>query len=296
MMRSIFSLLFVLVFSFSQAQQLNCTVSVNVDQVGATNNQVFKTLQISLTDLLNKTDWTGVVCKENEKINCSFFITITGYSSNQFTGTIQVQSSRPIYGSSYDSPVFNYNDKDVIFNYTEFQNLTFNPTGFDSNLVSLMAFYSYVIIGLDADTFSPLGGSKFLQQAQDVSNVALQGGYKGWSQADGNQNRYFLINDMLSNTFSPYRESLYGYHFEGLDLMHKDLKLAKENIKEAVATIAKIYSIRPNAFLTRVFFDAKSDEIVSVFSGGPSIKIDDLVDNLNKISPLNASKWSKIKI
>lgn len=296
MMRSIFSLLFVLVFSFSQAQQLNCTVSVNVDQVGATNNQVFKTLQISLTDLLNKTDWTGVVCKENEKINCSFFITITGYSSNQFTGTIQVQSSRPIYGSSYDSPVFNYNDKDVIFNYTEFQNLTFNPTGFDSNLVSLMAFYSYVIIGLDADTFSPLGGSKFLQQAQDVSNVALQGGYKGWSQADGNQNRYFLINDMLSNTFSPYRESLYGYHFEGLDLMHKDLKIAKENIKEAVATIAKIYSIRPNAFLTRVFFDAKSDEIVSVFSGGPSIKIDDLVDNLNKISPLNASKWSKIKI
>lgn len=296
MMRSIFSLLFVLVFSFSQAQQLNCTVSVNVDQVGATNNQVFKTLQISLTDLLNKTDWTGVVCKENEKINCSFFITITGYSSNQFTGTIQVQSSRPIYGSSYDSPVFNYNDKDVIFNYTEFQNLTFNPTGFDSNLVSLMAFYSYVIIGLDADTFSPLGGSKFLQQAQDVSNVALQGGYKGWSQADGNQNRYFLINDLLSNTFSPYRESLYGYHFEGLDLMHKDLKIAKENIKEAVATIAKIYSIRPNAFLTRVFFDAKSDEIVSVFSGGPSIKIDDLVDNLNKISPLNASKWSKIKI
>ena len=296
MMRSIFSLLFVLVFSFSQAQQLNCTVSVNVDQVGATNNQVFKTLQISLTDLLNKTDWTGVVCKENEKINCSFFITITGYSSNQFTGTIQVQSSRPIYGSSYDSPVFNYNDKDVIFNYTEFQNLTFNPTGFDSNLVSLMAFYSYVIIGLDADTFSPLGGSKFLQQAQDVSNVALQGGYKGWSQADGNQNRYFLINDLLSNTFSPYRESLYGYHFEGLDLMHKDLKLAKENIKEAVATLAKIYSIRPNAFLTRVFFDAKSDEIVSVFSGGPSIKIDDLVDNLNKISPLNASKWSKIKI
>lgn len=295
MMRNIFSLFFILIFCSAQAQQLNCTVTVNANQVGATNNQVFKTLQTTLTDLVNKTDWTGVVCKQNEKINCSIFINITGQNSDQFSGTIQVQSSRPIFNSSYESPVFNYNDKDISFKYTEFENLIFNPTGYDSNLVSLMAFYSYLIIGLDADTFSLLGGSKFLQQAQDVANIALQGGSKGWSQADGNQNRYFLINDLLSNTFSAYRESLYGYHFDGLDLMHRDLKLAKENIKGAVATIAKIHSFRPNAFLTRVYFDAKSDEIVSVFSGGPSIKIDDLVDNLNKISPLNASKWSKVK-
>lgn len=223
------------------------------------------------------------------------FITVTGYSSDQFTATIQVQSSRPAFNSTYASPLLNYNDKDFNFRYIEFENLTYNPTGFDSNLVSVLAFYSYMIIGMDADTFLPQGGSKYLEMAQDVANIALQGGYKGWSQADGNQNRYFLINDMLSNTFRPFREALYQYHFNGLDTMHKDLKSSKENIKEALAILGKIYEIRPNAFLTRVFFDAKSDEIVSVFSGGPSITITDLVENLNKISPLNSSKWAGIK-
>lgn len=294
-MRNIFCLFLVLIFGFAQAQELNCTVTVNADKIGATNNQVFKTLQKSLNEFVNKTDWTGQVYKQNEKINCSMFITVTAYSSDQFTATIQVQSSRPVFNSTYASPVLNYNDKDFNFNYVEFQNLTFSPTSFDSNLVSVMAFYSYMIIGMDADTFSPQGGSKYLEMAQDVSNIALQGGYKGWSQTDGNQNRYFLINDMLSNTFSSFREAMYEYHYIGLDTMNKDLKASKEKIKLALATIGKIYEVRPNAFLTRVFFDAKSDEIVSVFSGGPNIAITDLVENLNKISPINSSKWAGIK-
>jgi hypothetical protein len=294
-MRNIFSLFFVLIFGFTQAQELNCIVTVNADKIGSTNNQVFKTLEKSLNEFVNKTDWTGQVYKQNEKINCSMFIILTGYSSGQFTATIQVQSSRPVFNSTYASPVLNYNDKDFNFNYVEFQNLTFSPTSFDSNLVSVLAFYSYMIIGMDADTFSPQGGSKYLEMAQDVSNVALQGGYKGWSQSDGNQNRYFLINDMLSNTFAPFRESMYEYHFKGLDMMNNDLKSAKENIKSSLTILGKIYEIRPNAFLTRVFFDAKSDEIVSVFSGGPNIAIADLVENLNKISPLNSSKWAGIK-
>jgi hypothetical protein len=270
-------------------------VTVNADKVVNANNQIFKTLEKSLNDFVNTTDWTGQAYKQNEKINCSMFITVSAFDSNQFTATIQVQSARPIFNSSYSSPVLNYNDKDFNFSYVEFQNLTYNPTSFDSNLVSVLAFYSYMIIGMDADTFAPLGGSKYLEMAEDVSNIALQGGYKGWSQADGNQNRYFLINDMLSNTFKPFRDALYEYHYSGLDLMHKDLKLAKDNMKKSLAILGKIYQIRPNAFLTRVFFDAKSDEIISVFSGGPSIMIADLVDNLNKISPMNSSKWAKIK-
>ena len=294
-MRNIFSLVFVFIFGFTQAQELNCVVTVNADKVVNANNQIFKTLEKSLNDFINTTDWTGQAYKQNEKINCSMFITVSAFDSNQFTATIQVQSARPIFNSSYSSPVLNYNDKDFNFSYVEFQNLTYNPTSFDSNLVSVLAFYSYMIIGMDADTFAPLGGSKYLEMAQDVSNIALQGGYKGWSQADGNQNRYFLINDMLSNTFKPFRETMYEYHYSGLDLMHKDLKLAKDNMKKSLAILGKIYQIRPNAFLTRVFFDAKSDEIISVFSGGPSIMIADLVDNLNKISPMNSSKWAKIK-
>ncbi len=294
-MRNIFSLVFVFIFGFTQAQELNCVVTVNADKVVNANNQIFKTLEKSLNDFINTTDWTGQAYKQNEKINCSMFITVSAFDSNQFSATIQVQSARPIFNSSYSSPVLNYNDKDFNFSYVEFQNLTYNPTSFDSNLVSVLAFYSYMIIGMDADTFAPLGGSKYLEMAQDVSNIALQGGYKGWSQADGNQNRYFLINDMLSNTFKPFRDALYEYHYSGLDLMHKDLKLAKDNMKKSLVILGKIYQIRPNAFLTRVFFDAKSDEIISVFSGGPSIMIADLVDNLNKISPMNSSKWAKIK-
>ncbi|MES2546011.1 MAG: DUF4835 family protein [Bacteroidota bacterium] len=295
-MRKVLSLFLVFAFGFLQAQELNCTVTVNADQIGATNNQVYKTLEKSLNDFVNKTDWTGQKFKQSEKINCSMYITVSGNNSDQFAATIQVQSSRPVYNSSYSSPVFNFNDKDFTFKYVEFQNLTYTANSFDSNLVSIIAFYSYMIIGIDADTFSPQGGTKYFEMAQDVASIAIQGGYKGWSQADGNQNRYFLITDMISNTFSPYREAMYEFHYEGLDIMHKDLKSGKEKVKSSIATLAKIYSIRPNAFLTRVFFDSKSDEIVSIFSGGPAVPITDLVDNLNRISPINSNKWGKIKL
>jgi hypothetical protein len=294
-MRNIFSLLLFLIFGIVQAQQLNCTVNVNADKAASTNRQIFKTLEKSLSEFINKTDWTGVAYKQDEKINCSIFISVTAYDSDQFTATIQLQSSRPIFNSSYSSPVLNFNDKDFSFRYTEFESLIFNPNNFDSNLISVIAFYSYVIIGMDGDTFSKQGGSKYLETAQDVANVAISGGYKGWTQTDGNQNRYFLINDMLSNTFSPFRDALYEYHFEGLDLMHKDLNTAKLKINDAINTIGKINDTRPNAFLTRVFFDAKSDEIVSVFSAGPYMDLRDLIGNLNTISPLNSSKWAGIK-
>jgi hypothetical protein len=291
----LYSFLFLLFFGITQAQQLNCTVNVNADQITITNKQIFNTLEKSLSDFINKTDWTGVPYKQEEKINCSMYITVTAYDSNQFTATIQVQSSRPVYNSTYSSPILNFNDKDFSFKYNEFENINFNPTNFESNLVSVIAFYSYVIIGMDADTFSKQGGSKYLETAQDVANLAITGGYKGWGQADGTQNRFFLINDMLSSTFISFRESLFEYHYEGLDLMHYDLKTAKLKIKDAISTLGRINDIRPNAFITRVFFDAKSDEIVSVFSAGPSIDTKELIGKLNIISPINSSKWAEIK-
>jgi hypothetical protein len=291
----LYSFLFLLFFGITNAQQLNCTVNVNADQITITNKQIFNTLEKSLSDFINKTDWTGVSYKQDEKINCSMYITVTAYDSNQFTATIQVQSSRPVYNSTYSSPILNFNDKDFSFKYNEFENINFNPTSFESNLVSVIAFYSYLIIGMDADTFSRQGGGKYLETAQDVANLAITGGYKGWGQADGTQNRFFLINDMLSSTFISFREALFEYHFEGLDLMHNDLKSAKLKIKEAINTLGRINETRPNAFITRVFFDAKSDEIVSVFSAGPSIDCKDLIGKLNNISPINSSKWAEIK-
>ncbi|MCD0464817.1 DUF4835 family protein [Flavobacterium sp. ENC] len=294
MNNKIVTLLVFLIFGYTQAQQLNCTVTINTDRLPNPNQQVFKTLQTSLSEFVNKTDWTGSVLKQNERINCSMYITLSSYSSDQFSGTIQVQASRLIYNSTYSSPILNYNDKDLSFRYTEYEPLLFNPTTFESNLVSVVSFYSYMILGIDADTFQMGGGSSYLETAQNISNVAQQGGFKGWSQADGVQNRYFLINDMLSPTYSDLRQTMFLYH-SGLDNMSQDLKAAKEKIKSSVILIGKLNSVKPNAFLTRIFFDAKSDEIVSVFSGGPSIPVTDLTDVLNKVSPLNSTKWSQIK-
>lgn len=293
-MNKIFTFLLLFILGIAQAQQLNCTVTVDSQRLSATNQQVFKSLETAITEFVNKTDWTGVAMKQNEKINCSMYLTISSNSSDQFTATIQVQSSRPVFNSSYSSPVFNYNDKDFNFRYTEFENLIFSPTTFDSNLVSVLAFYSYMILAMDADTFVLESGSSNFEIAQNISNVAQQGGSKGWSQADGNQTRYFLINDMVSPTFKQIRQTVFDYH-TGLDLMTKDVKIAKEKIRASVINLSKLNASRPNAFLTRVFFDAKSDEIVSIFSGGPSITVSDLVDSLNKISPLNSSKWILIK-
>lgn len=293
-MRNLIVVFFFLIGIAVHSQQLNCTVTVNSQQITNVNQQIFKTLQSSLTDFVNKTDWTGQVMKQNEKINCSIYINLTAGSSDQFSGSIQVQSSRPIFDSTYSSPIFNFNDKDFNFRYVEFENLIYNPNAFDSNLVAVIAYYCNIILGLDADSFVEQSGTPQLEVAQNIANMAQQGGYKGWTQSDGNQNRYFLINDLLSPTFSEVRTTSFNYN-TALDSMSKDLKVAKEKIKLALLGLNKVHSIRPNAFLTRVFFDAKSDEIVSIFSGGPSLSITDLVDSLNRVSPMNSSKWSAIK-
>jgi hypothetical protein len=293
-MRNILILFLVLIFSCSQAQELNCTVTVNAQKLPNANQSVFKTLETALNEFVNRTQWTSQNFKQNEKINCSMYITFSSNNSDQFVATIQVQSSRPIHNSSYASPILNFNDKDFSFKYAEFESLNYNPTAFESNLVSVISFYSYVILGMDADSFVAESGNTYFETAQNISNVAQQSGYKGWTQADGNQSRYFLINDLLSPTFREVRQTMYDYH-NGLDLMNQDLKASKEKIKKSLLNLSKLNATRPNAFLTRVFFDAKSDEIVSIFSGGPTISITDLVDNLNRISPLNSSKWSSIK-
>jgi hypothetical protein len=279
---------------FVHSQQLNCTVTVNAQKLANINPQIFTNLQSALTDLVNKTDWNGQLLNQNERINCSMFITLQSGTTNQFSGTIQVLSSRPIFDSSYSSPIFNFNDKDFNFSYAEFENLVYNPNSFDSNLVGVIAFYCNLILGLDADSFQELGGTPYYDAALNIANLGQLSGYKGWTQGDGNQNRYFLINDLVSPTFNDIRLANYNYA-TALDGMSKDLKSAKENVKSALMGLNKVHSIRPNAFLTRVFFDAKSDEIVSIFSGGPSISISDLVDNLNRVSPMNSSKWSSIK-
>ena len=289
-----FVLFFFLGCGLIQAQQLNCTVTLNTQKINNANQQVFKTLETAINEFVNKTDWTGQMLSQKERINCSMYITISSYSSDQFVANIQVQSSRNIYNSTYSSPVLNINDKDFTFNYTEFENLTYIPTSYDSNLVSVLAFYSYIILGMDADTFIPLFGDRYYKEAINIANLAQQGGYKGWNQSDGTLSRFVLINDLMSPTYNEIRQSSFQYYL-GLDTMHQDLKKAKEIIKGSLMNLSKLNSTKPNCYLLRVFMDSKSDEIVSIFSGGPSVAINDMVDSLNKTSSSNSGKWQLLK-
>lgn len=295
-MTKLFSLITILFCFYAQSQELNGIVKINAQSLANSNQPIFKTLETSLSDFVNKTKWTNKKFKKNEKIDCTIFINVTSYGADQFAATLQVGASRPAFGSSYISPILNFNDKDFNFKYVEFENLIYNPNSFDSNLVSVLAFYASIIVGIDADTYEYNSGKEYYQQAQEIVNLAQQSNYKGWSQNDGgNKNRFFLATDLMSGTFDPIKYVLYNYHIKGLDLMSEDLKKGKEGVKQALMELDKIHATRPNAFLTRIFFDAKSDEILSIFSGGPQIKMADLVDNLNRISPINASKWASIK-
>lgn len=294
-MRKIVVCILLLLSGLTQAQELNCSVTFNTDQVAATNQQIFRTLQKSLTEFVNNTKWTSLPYKANEKIECSFFFNITSYNNvDTFTGTLQVQASRPVFNSTYMTPILNINDKEINFVYTEFQNLSFDVNSFDNNLLSIMAFYANMIVGMDADTFSLEGGSKSLEIAQNIVNVAQQSLDKGWTSSKGLQNRFYLINDMLSPTFTPFRKAMYEYHFVGLDKMSDNQKEAKQNVSLALKTLSEVASTRPNAYLSRVFFDAKADEILSIYTDGPKVDVTEVINSLNKLSPTNSSKWGQI--
>lgn len=298
MRKFIYTIAIVLISNFSIAQELQAKVSVNAERMTDVNPQIFKNLETKVNEFLNNTKWTNEKYTPNEKIDCVFFLNVSEYNpdSNTIKATLQVQSSRPIFNSSYLSPVLNINDKDVSFRFLEFEQLIYDQNNFTSNLVSVLAYYANIIIGLDKDTFEQYSGTQYLQAASNIMTVAQSSGYGGWQQNEGNNNnRYFIISDLLSNTYQPYRAALFEYHFNGLDVMPDDLKKGKEEISKSIQTLSVIQDYRPNALLTRMFFDAKGDEIVSVFTGGPNTNNVKLIDVLNRISPLNSAKWNKIR-
>ncbi|GGI58403.1 type IX secretion system protein PorD [Winogradskyella haliclonae] len=294
-MRKYYFILFLFVSAVTMAQELNCTVTVVAQQTGNDNNQVFKTLERQLTEFVNNTQWTNKNFKVQERIDCSMVINVQNYNNDTFSTTLQVQTSRPIYGSTYSTPVYTFNDKEFGFQYLEFQNLVFNPNQFESNLISVLTFHIYMILGMDADTFTPNGGDEYYRQAQTIANYSQQGNSRGWKLEDGLQSRFALIDNILSPTYKEFRSSMYKYHREGLDLMQKEVRGSKSAIAESLIDLQKMHSRRPNSFLMRVFFDSKANEVASIFGGGPSVNITKLVDVLNRIAPIHGSKWSKIK-
>ena len=229
-MRKVIFLLSLLITAVSASQELNCTVSVIAQQTGNENNVVFKTLEKQLTEFINNTKWTEKPFGQQERINCSMVINVSGYDNDNFSATLQVSSSRPVFNSTYSSPVYNYNDKDFNFQYIEFQNLVYNPVQFESNLVSVLAFHVYMILGIDADTFQLNGGTEHFKQAQTIANYSQQLNGQGWKLEDGLQSRFALIDNILSPTFKEFRSAMYNYHINGLDLMSNDPKRAKAQV------------------------------------------------------------------
>lgn len=294
-MRIKFLILFFLSAFCVSSQELKAVVSVNSDQVTNVNTQIFKNLEKQVYDFLNNTKFSDKVVKPNEKVNCSFFFIISKFESNNFEVTLQINSTRPVYNSTFTTPILNINDKDVSFKYIEFENLIYDQNSFTSNLVSVLTFYANIVLASDADTFSDKGGSNYLESALNIANVAQSSGFSGWVQTGKKTTRYNLISDLISNTFDGYREAMYQYHINGLDKMADDLKTGKLEIANAIETLLKLHKVRPNSLLARTFFDAKTDEIVNVFSAGPTLDVSKIKDNLATISPLNSSKWNKIR-
>lgn len=277
------------------AQELNCTVTVNSDKVGQTNQQVFKTLERSLNDFMNKTKWTSRVYKEQERINTRMFITVSEYESNRFSADIQIQSSRPVFNTNYETPIFNYKDNQFNFQYIEFEPLAFNLNSFDSNLVGVMAYYAYVILGLDADSFALEGGTEYYKKAQSIVTQAQGSNASGWSQSTSERTRFELIDNILSNTYREFRVAMYNYHRKGMDVLADNNSAGKQVISGSIRLFGTLAKRRSNAFLVQTFFDAKSEEIRNVFSDGPKVDVVKLKETLNNVAPFYSSTWNKIK-
>jgi hypothetical protein len=288
-------LLFVFFHSPLKSQELDAQVIVNSDLVNQTNQQIFKTLERSLTEFINTQIWTSKEFLNNEKITCSFIFNLSGYSNDQFEATLQVQSQRPVFDSNYDSPTLNFLDKDVVFSYQEFQPLFFNKSSFESNLVSLISFYANIIIGLDADSFALNGGDRFYEQAFQIVNLAQITSRKGWKPSDGRRNRFWLIDSLRSSSFREYRLVFYSYHREGLDQMTSDPKMGKIALMKSIQKLEPLYERRPNTFLLQIFFDAKVEEIVNLFKEGPKVDFKKTENILKKIAPFFGGRWKQIK-
>ena len=289
-----------LIFCFFIAQQLSaqiidCQFIVNADLVNQTNQQIFETLEQSLNEFINAKAWTDENVDNKEKVKCSMILNLTAYSGARFEGTLQVQVERPIYQTNYNSPLFNFLDKDISFSYQEYQPLFYNPATYESNLVSLISFYIFVALGVEADSFELRSGTPFFKEAQQILTLAQQNGVTGWNQADGNRNRFWLIDTLNSNTFREYRSALYNYHRRGLDQMTENPREAKQAIMLSLNEFNALFNRRPNALLIQTFFDAKADEIVDLFSAGPEVDFSDTLTTLNKVAPFFGPQWKQIK-
>lgn len=290
-----FSLATILFFALSvHSQEINCRIQVNSSQVQGSNKSVYEELQKALFEFLNNQIWTNHIYTIEERIECSFLLNITNaISADEFKGTLQITSTRPVFQSAYDSPMVNIMDKNIQFRYAEGQALEYSETSHDE-LTALFAFYVYYIIGIDYDSFSSLGGTPFFEKAEKIVSTAQSSPYVGWKSFESKKNRYWLIEQHINPQYSAVREYSYSYHRLALDIMHNKPADARTNIAADLSPLLKVHQQKRGSYIMQVFFDAKSDEIVNILSESYTTEATRAYNILKQIDPGHLSKYEKI--
>lgn len=292
-------LLLLFVFASSaRGQELNARVIINREQVSNTKSGVFEALEKQVTQFLNERAWTSLKFREQERIQCSFNITISTYSEtdNSFKATLLVTSSRPVWGSAYTTTVWNYNDKDFGFTFQEFDQLEWRPEQIDNNLTAMLAYWAYVIIGMDLDSMAPKGGTEVLQQALDICNNAESLGSEGWKAFGDTKNRFAIVNDYLDGAMEKLRQLQYNYYRQGLDQMSENLEQARTTIAEGMTLLKEAHEDKSLSMLPQIFTEIKRDELVSIFSGqGDREQREAVSEILSRINPSQNQYWDKMK-
>ncbi len=294
-------LLFLAAFDVAAQGELNCTVRISTPQLQRTDRKVFDQLEVSLRDFLNTTKWTTDPFEPEERIKCNFILTIKSEQENNiFEADLAVQAVRPVYGSGYETPLLSHLDKDIAFQYEQTQPIEFLPDATDNqNLPALMAFYAYIILGLDYDSFSQYGGEQHLLTAQQiVTNIqnSPTNKYGGWRPADGgkNRNRYWIIENLLNPRVRPYRAAMFTYHRKGLDLFASDINAGKAAVLLALEEVDKVGTAYFNSMIIQMFANAKKDELVEMWKIGAKAQKDRVQQIMTKIDPANTQRYKEI--
>lgn len=282
------------------SQELFCNVQVQTRQIQGTNKQKFETLKKSITEFMNNTNWTNHMYEFDERIECNLLLNITDeISTEEYTATLQIQARRPVYNTSYNSVLLNYIDNDIRFKYVEFEPLEFSPATYTSELSSLLAYYAYIILGLDYDSFAFEGGTEYFQIAEKIVNNAQNPGEKGWRSQDSRsrKNRYWLIENILGSEYSKLREFWYNYHRQGLDKMEKELNIARTTILNDLNLLREVSRNKPDPFMfyLQIILDAKSDEFVQIFKESSQTDKVKALAILREIDPANANKYNQLR-
>ena len=279
-----------------QAQELEAKMVVNHSKIQGTNTSVFTTLQEAVTEFLNTRKWSNSQYTARERIACSFNLIVNEYSDDgRFGCSLMVQANRPVYNASYNTTVLNFNDNAVDFNYIEHDKLEFSDDMIDNNLTAVLAYYAYLIIGLDMDTFAPKGGTDILHKAENVVNNAQMLNEDGWKAFGDSKNRHAIINDYMNGGMEPYRQLLYDYHRKGLDEMAQNAERGRSNITTSLAQLEKCKQDKPMSVLPQLFTEIKKDELLNIYSKGTSKEKEEVCRILSLVNPSLTSDWEKMK-